>query len=88
MGEDLPIWDGPCSRLAADASAVVVSVGYRLAPENPFPAAVNDSFAALRFVAANAADLHGDPARIAVVGGSAGATRAARRSSTRSWSSR
>jgi acetyl esterase len=77
MGGDLPIWDGPCSQLAADVGAVVVSVGYRLAPEDPFPAAVNDSFAALRHVAAQAAELRGDPARIAVFGGSAGGNLAA-----------
>ena len=77
MGGDLPIWDGPCSQLAADVGAVVVSVGYRLAPENPFPAAVNDSFAGLRFVAEHAAELRGDPSRIAVYGGSAGGNLAA-----------
>jgi acetyl esterase len=77
MGEDLPLWDGPCSRLAADADAVVISVGYRLAPENPFPAAVEDSFAALRYVAATPAEFRGDPARIAVMGGSAGGNLAA-----------
>jgi acetyl esterase len=77
MGGDLPIWDGACARLAAEVPALVVSVGYRLAPEHPFPAAVEDSFAALRFAAARASEWKGDPARIAVMGGSAGGNLAA-----------
>jgi acetyl esterase len=77
MGGDQPIWDGACSQLAAEVPALVVSVGYRLAPESPFPAAVNDSFAALRFVAEHAAEWKGDPTRIAVMGGSAGGNLAA-----------
>ncbi len=77
MGDDLPMWDGTCSRLARDAGALVASLGYRLAPEHPFPAAVEDSFAGLRFVAAHAGEWNGDAARLAVMGGSAGGNLAA-----------
>jgi acetyl esterase len=77
MGEDLPMWDGTCSRLAKETGAIVASIGYRLAPEHPFPAAVEDSFAGLRFVAAHAGEWGGDASRLAVMGGSAGGNLAA-----------
>jgi acetyl esterase len=77
MGDELEMWDGTCSRLAAGAGALVASIGYRLAPEDPFPAAVEDSFAGLRFVAAHAGDWRGDASRLAVMGGSAGGNLAA-----------
>jgi acetyl esterase len=77
MGEELPMWDATCSRLAKHVGAVVASIGYRLAPEHPFPAAVEDSFAGLRFVAAHAGEWRGDASRLAVMGGSAGGNLAA-----------
>jgi len=68
----------PLSRhLAAMTGAVVVSTSYRLAPEQKFPAGLNDCEAALQWIIAKVADIGGDPKRIAVSGGSAGANLAA-----------
>ncbi|MFI0374451.1 alpha/beta hydrolase [Actinomadura sp. 1N219] len=64
-------------RLAHDLGACVVSVDYRLAPEHPFPAAVEDAMTALRWVADHVGDLGGDPARIGLAGESSGANLAA-----------
>jgi acetyl esterase/lipase len=65
------------ARLADGAGAVVVSVGYRLAPEHRFPAALDDAYAVLAWTAEHATELGVDPARIAVGGHSAGAGLAA-----------
>jgi acetyl esterase len=65
------------ARLADGADAVVVSVGYRRAPEHRFPAALDDAAAALAWTATHAADLGISPERIAVGGHSAGAGLAA-----------
>lgn len=58
--------------LAAALGAVVVSVEYRLAPEHPYPAAIEDCYTGLTWAAANAEDLHADPTRIVLIGESAG----------------
>ena len=61
------------ARIADGSGAVVVSVGYRLAPEHPFPAALDDAYAALCWTVEHAAELDVDPQRIAVGGHAAGA---------------
>lgn len=74
---DLDSHDPLCRCLANRSGAIVVSVDYRLAPEHRYPAAVEDSSAALEWVAANAAELGGDSTQLAVAGDSAGGNLAA-----------
>jgi acetyl esterase len=69
---DLESHDGVCRTLAARSGALVVAVDYRLAPEHRFPAAVDDAYAALTWVADKIGDYGGDATRIAVGGDSAG----------------
>ena len=65
---------GWCTVLAERAGAVVMSVDYRLAPENPFPAAVDDALASYQWVIDNADGLGVDPLRVATGGDSGGGT--------------
>lgn len=74
---DLDTVDHTVRRLCRDLSMVVVASSYRLAPENPFPAAFDDSLAAARWVAANRADLGGEAAPAVIAGDSAGGNLAA-----------
>jgi acetyl esterase len=68
----LDAFDPLCRALANASGALIASIDYRLAPEHPFPAAPDDARAALRWLAAHAGELGGDPARLAIAGDSAG----------------
>ncbi|ORB86750.1 lipase [Mycobacterium kansasii] len=74
---DLDTHDGTCRHHAVGAGAVIVSVDYRLAPEHPYPAAVEDAWAATLWVAEQGAGIGADNTRMAVAGDSAGGTIAA-----------
>lgn len=62
-----------CARLAKDLNAIIVAPSYRLAPEAPFPAATDDTYAAVRWASENIAQFGGDAERLVVMGESAGA---------------
>jgi acetyl esterase len=74
---DLDTADPVCRLLCRDVEAVVVSVDYRRAPEARFPAAVDDAWTVLQWVAAHIDDLGGDATRLGVAGDSAGGNLAA-----------
>lgn len=74
---DIEMFDAPCRLLCAESGVRLLSVEYALAPEHPFPAPLNDGYAAFRWAVDHAAQLGADAARIGVGGDSAGANMSA-----------
>ena len=74
---DLDAYDSSPRALCNAASAIIVSTHYRQAPEHPYPAAHEDTYAAYKWLCVNAGSLNGDAKRIALVGESAGGNMAA-----------
>lgn len=77
VAANLDLVDEPARRLAVDTGFTVIAVNYQKAPEHPFPVPLEDCIATVRWVFANAEALRVDPARVAVVGDSAGGNLAA-----------
>lgn len=74
---DIESFDDFCRRFSAESGLIVGSLEYRLAPENPFPAALEDGAEALAWVTEHAASLGADPQKVVVMGSSAGGNIAA-----------
>ncbi len=66
------LYDGPVARYVSDARVPMLAVDYRVAPEHPFPAPVEDAYAGLRWLVEHAGELNVDPSRVAVMGDSGG----------------
>lgn len=77
IGGNIGVSTEPCSVIAEELGAVVIAPSYRLAPEDPQPAAGDDVYAALKWAAEIAPEFGGDPEQLFVVGESAGGTLAA-----------
>lgn len=77
IGGTIDACDNICRKLSKNANAIVVSVGYRLAPENPFPMGLHDVYNILLWAYKNAGSINGDQKHIAVAGDSAGGNLAA-----------
>jgi len=77
VGGGLDVVDEPCRALANKAGAIIVAPSYRLAPENKFPSAVDDAYAALMWVAQHIAPFGGNIDKLFVAGDSAGGNLAA-----------
>ncbi|BAH05481.1 alpha/beta hydrolase [Clostridium kluyveri] len=73
IGGSLNTHDNICRKLSQNTNAIVISVDYRLAPENPFPAGLNDVYTVLQWTYKNAESINGNSAHIALVGDSSGA---------------
>lgn len=69
---NLDVYDSSCRALTQQSESIVVSVAYRQAPENTFPAAAEDAYAATQWIMTHANEIGGDPARVAITGESAG----------------
>lgn len=69
---NLDTHDNVCRNLSQNTTAIVISVDYRLSPENPFPAGLNDVYNVLQWTYKNAKNINGNKSHIAVVGDSAG----------------
>ncbi|RZJ88601.1 MAG: alpha/beta hydrolase [Chryseobacterium sp.] len=69
---DLETHDTPLRRLSNLSKAVIIAVDYRLAPEHPFPAGLNDGIIALKWLFENAASINVDPSKVTLAGDSAG----------------
>jgi acetyl esterase len=69
---DIASHDGVCRKLATASGLTIISVDYRLAPENTFPCAAEDCYAATRWIAEHGAELGVDGSRLAIAGDSAG----------------
>lgn len=77
IGGEIEMFDTLCDEIATSAGCAVISVGYRLAPEHPFPAALHDCLCVVRWAREHAAELGIDATRLAIGGDSSGGNLAA-----------